>query len=257
MEFVSHDEVVDLLDDYGIEEVVEGDGRMYLRMADQEGVVHLHLADGRCASKPHTGARVVKVDKARLPKTLDHIMHRLHLNQALLMPVGKWRKVFDAVAFSLASHPAWQEMDATATVELNTRDPLLCEPADMRTVIDLITALINDASASDQGLLMLATTSPVLVEVVPDGAVRISLANQALADEVAEACAHKAKAGETPKRRNAETPKRGNAETSDAETSTTGSHASWRFGVLAFRRFGVLAFRRFGVLTFPQPASGR
>jgi hypothetical protein len=192
LEFVSHDEVVDLLGDYGIDEVAEGDGRMYLRMGDEEGVVHLHLADGGCQSKPHKGARVVKVDKSRLPKTLDHIMHRLHLNQALLMPVGKWRKVFDAVAFSLASNPAWQDIDATATVELNTRDPLLCEPADMRTVIELVAALINDATSSDQGLMMLATTSPVLVEVVPDGAVRISLGNQALADEVTEACAHKA-----------------------------------------------------------------
>ena len=192
MEFVSHDEVVDLLDDYGIDEVAEGDGRMYLRMTDDEGIAHLHLADGGCTSKPLKGARVVKTDKARLPKTLDHIMHRLHLNQALLMPVGKWRKVFDAVAFSLASNPSWQDIDATATVELNTRDPLLCEPADMRTVIELITALINDASSPDQGLMLLATTSPVLMEVVPDGAVRISLGNQALADEVEEACTHSA-----------------------------------------------------------------
>jgi hypothetical protein len=192
LEFVSHDEVADLLDDYGITEVAEGDGRMYLRMSDEQGVAHLHLADGGCQSQPVRGAQVVKVDKSRLPKTLDHIMHRLHLNQALLMPVGKWRKVFDAVAFSLANNPAWQDIDATATVELNTRDPLLCEPADMRTVIDLVAALINDATSADQGLMMLATTSPVLVEVVPDGAVRISLGNQALADEVTEACAHTA-----------------------------------------------------------------
>jgi hypothetical protein len=40
--------------------------------------------------------------------------------------------------------------------------------------------------------MLLATTSPVLIEVVPDGAVRISLANQVQADEVAEACMHKA-----------------------------------------------------------------
>jgi hypothetical protein len=192
VEFVSHDEVVDLLDDYGIDEVVEGDGRTYLRMTDEEGVAHLHLADSGCAAEPLAGASVVAVEKPRLPRTLDHIMHRLGLNQALLMPVGKWRHVFDAVAFSLASNPAWQDIDATATVELNTRDPLLCEPGDMQVVIDLVTALINDASAPNQGLLILATASPVLVEVVPDGAVRISLGNQALADEVTEVCARKA-----------------------------------------------------------------
>jgi hypothetical protein len=36
-------------------------------------------------------------------------------------------------------------------------------------------------------LNFIATASPVLVELVPDGAVRLSLGSQVLADEVAEA----------------------------------------------------------------------
>lgn len=189
MEFVSYEEVVDLLDEYGVDEVAESEERIHLNMCDAEGVVHLHLACPETSSRPRPGATVIPVEKSRLPKLVEHIIHLLHLSQVLLIPVGKWRKVFDAVAFSLAQNEDWQEIDAAATVELNTRDPLLCEPADFHTLIALIQALVQDADAPDQGLMFLATASPVLVEVVPDGAVRISLGSQVLADEVAEAFA--------------------------------------------------------------------
>ena len=187
MEFVRHDEVVDLLNDFGVEQVPDGGDRIYLKMRDGQGVVHLHLngCESKCA--PRKGASVIPTEKAKLPKLVEHIIHLLHLHQVLLIPVGKWRKVFDVVAFSLAQNEDWQEIDATATVELNTRDPLLCEPADFHTLVALIQALVQDADSPDQGLFFMATASPVLVEVVPDGAIRISLGSPALADELAEA----------------------------------------------------------------------
>jgi hypothetical protein len=83
----------------------------------------------------------------------------------------------------------WQEFDAIATVELNTRDPLLCDPADFHTLIALMQTLLRDAENADQGLTLLGTASPVVVEVIPDGAVRVSLGSQVLADELAEAFA--------------------------------------------------------------------
>ena len=192
MEFVSHDDVADMLGDYGIAEISEGTDKVYMRMQESDGVVHLHLADKSCACKPLKGAQVVPTAKDRLPATLGHILRALRLQQVAAMPVGKWRKVFDAVAFTLANNHAWQDMDATATVELNTRDPLLCEPADMHLLMEMIGALLRDAESPDQGLMFVALTSPVLVEVVPDGAVRISVGSQALADEVCETFAKKA-----------------------------------------------------------------
>lgn len=189
MEFVSLDEVLDLLDEYGIDQMPDGAERVYMQMCDGEGVVRLHLACPQATCTPHNGASVISVEKDRLPKMVEHMIHLLHLNQVLLIPVGKWRRVFDAVAFSLAQNEDWQEIDATATVELNTRDPLLCEPADFHTLVDLIGALLRDAESPDQGLMFIATASPVLAEVVPEGAVRLSLGSQVLADEVAEAFA--------------------------------------------------------------------
>ena len=191
VEFVKYAEVGELLDDYGIDEVEAANDCRYLRMAEGEGAVHLHLAAEGSTCQPHAGASVLKVSRERLPQLVEHILHLLHLSQLLLIPVGKWRKVFDAVAFSLASNEDWQEVDATATVELNTRDPLLCEPADFHTLIALIEALVRDADAPDQGLMFIAAASPVLVEVVPDGvgAVRISVGSQVLADELSGAFA--------------------------------------------------------------------
>lgn len=193
LEFVSLDEIGDLLDDYGIEEVADGPDRTRLCMIDGEGVVHLHLGCPEATSKPQPGATVFKVEKSRLAAILEHAFHLLNIKQVALVPVGKWRKVFDAVAFSMVQnsdeHVAkdWQEIEAAATVELNRRDPLLCEPGDLHTLVGLIQSLLKDAESPDQGLMLIATASPVLVELVPDGAVRMSLGSQVLADEVAEA----------------------------------------------------------------------
>ena len=124
-------------------------------------------------------------DDVRDSPAID-IIHKLHLSQVLLIPVSKWRHVFDAVAFSMAENEDWKAVDSAAAVALNTRAPLLCEPVDFRTISDLVKALLSDADRPEQGLMITTTASPVIVELVPDGAVRISTGNQVLADEVTE-----------------------------------------------------------------------
>ena len=186
MEFVAYGEAMELLREQGIREGPEEAERISLEIGDPDDVVRLHLACRESTCTPHDGADVVAVDKEQLPRAVEQMLHKLHLPQVLMIPVGKWRKVFDAVAFSMADNEDWQAVDAAATVALNTRDPLLCEPGDFPTIGALITALLNDADSADQGLMITTTTAPVIVEVVPDGAVRISIGNPALADEVVE-----------------------------------------------------------------------
>ena len=129
MEFVSIEEALDLLKDHGVTQApTDNEELIYLKMAG--ATAHLHLSTPNTATTPEEGARVLSVEAERLPDAIAGIIHKLHLTQVLLMPVGKWRNVFDAVAFSLAENEDWQVVDATATVELNTRDPLLCEPGD-------------------------------------------------------------------------------------------------------------------------------
>jgi hypothetical protein len=186
VEFIDYDEALQLLREQGVREAPEGEERVCLELKGGGDIVHLHLACTESGSAPHGAANLVSVDKDRLPGAVEDIIHKLRLSQVLLIPVSKWRHVFDAVAFSMAENEDWQAVDTTAAVALNTRDPLLCEPGDFHTISDLIKALLGDADRPEQGLMIATTAAPVMVELVPDGAVRISIGNQALADEVAE-----------------------------------------------------------------------
>jgi len=187
VEFVRDTEVMGLLQDHGITTTSPDDDRVYLEMDKADAVVRLHLTSEDQPVEPADGARVITMAQDDLAKAIDGIVHKLHMSQILLLPVGKWRDVFDAVAFSLADNEEWQAVDTAATVELNSRDPLLCEPVDFHIVSALMRALITDADRAEQGLMLTTTGAPVLVEVVPEGAVRLSFGNQVLADEAAEA----------------------------------------------------------------------
>jgi len=186
VEFIDYGEALVLLREQGIREAPESEQRICLELADGEGVVHLHLACTESTTTPHDGAEVVSVEKDSLPSTVEHILHKLHLSQVLLIPVSKWRHLFDAVAFSMAENEDWQAVNTAGTVVLNTRDPLLCEPTDFHTISELIKALLSDAESPEQGLMITTTAAPFVLELVPDGAASITVGNPALADEVAE-----------------------------------------------------------------------
>lgn len=186
MEFVKEQEAVPVLRECGLTQVPQGSDLVYLEMTDGKDVVHLHLACDESQSPPRDGAKTIPVPKDRLAPILDHIVRRLHLDQVLLIPVAKWRAVFDCVAFSLADNELWQEMDAAATVELNRRDPLLCMHGDYHTMRCLVQALLNDADNASQGLMIASPRASLLVEVVPDGALKLSVGNPVIADEILE-----------------------------------------------------------------------
>jgi len=188
VEFVSYDEAIEVLRELGVVETVVSDERLQLELADSEDVVHLHLfsaADGaEPTQSPREGAERMIVASERMPDVIEHLIHKLGLMQVLVFPIGKWRRVFDAVAFSMAENEHWQAVDATASMSLNTRDPLLCEPGDVHTLRDLVAAILSDATDSDQGIMITSTNSLVMVELHPDGTARISVGNPALADEI-------------------------------------------------------------------------
>lgn len=189
MEFIQFDDVKDALEDMGVSPSFVDDDHLFLepieeRFADE--ICYIHLADSEASIEPREGARVIQVEKDNLADAVECIIGALHLTQVVLVPVGKWRSVFDAVAFSLASNEDWQEFDAAATVELNTRDPILCDPGDYHTLHALIKALLSDAETRDQGMTITSTATPFIAEIVPEGAVRLMVGNPALADEIEE-----------------------------------------------------------------------
>lgn len=188
MEFVRYDEAMEVLSELGVVETHMSDERLQLELADSAEVVHLHVTSALDGMTPTQAARDgderLIVESERMPDVIEHLIHKLGLMQVLVIPIGKWRRVFDAVAFSMAENVHWQEIDATATVSLNTRDPLLCEPGDLHTLRDLIAAILTDAAEPDQGIMITSTNSAVMVELHPDGSARLSVGNPVLADEI-------------------------------------------------------------------------
>ncbi len=116
-------------------------------------------------------------------------IHKIHEGRTLMLPTSKWRSVFDVVAFSMATDESWQEFDASATIKLNTRDPLLFEGGDEQTLVGLVTALMNDGETKDQGVFLIPVGAPLLLHIQPGGPVKLYFGNDALADEVKEAYA--------------------------------------------------------------------
>ncbi|MAT80066.1 MAG: hypothetical protein CMJ29_00285 [Phycisphaerae bacterium] len=186
MEFISVEEVNELLVQHGIERQSPDDDHTFLRMVD-ESAPRRHLAVPGSEVEPLKGAQVVEFSLESMPGVIDNILHKLHHNQLILFPVGRWRSIFDVVAFSLAENEEWQRIDAAATVELNTRDPLLCDTGDLHLVCELVKTLFHDSESPDQGLLLITAGIPLVMEIVPNGGVRMSFGTEAVAEEVSEA----------------------------------------------------------------------
>jgi len=186
VEFIPADEAAGVLKDHGIESESPDEDHIFLRMRDGETIRHHHVSVTGTSCSPREGAIEHEIPEDKLSDVIDHLMHKLHHSQLLLIPAGKWRSVFDVVAFSLAANEEWQQIDATATVELNTRDPLLADTGDLHLLCDLTKSLMQDSEKPDQGLMMISVGQPVVVEIVPTGGIRLSFGNQAMADELAE-----------------------------------------------------------------------
>jgi hypothetical protein len=189
VEFISADEAAGVMTDHGIESESPDDDHIYRRMRDGDSVHHHHVAISGTECSPRESAVVYEIPEDKIADVVDHVLHKLHHSQMLLIPVGKWRSVFDVVAFSLAANEDWQRIDAAATVELNSRDPLLADTGDLNLLCDLAKALLADSEKPDQGLMLIAVGQPVVMEIVPTGGIRLSFGNQAVADGLAEAYA--------------------------------------------------------------------
>ena len=141
------------------------------------------------ANKPDHDLDVADAEKLSIPRekageVLEHILHKLHLAPLLILPIGKWRPVFDLITNALTHNEQWMAIDAEATIELNTRDPLLCEPRDLHLLREMATVILRDGVELAQGISIAAIQSPILVEVEPLGGILLTIGNEGRADEV-------------------------------------------------------------------------
>lgn len=129
-------------------------------------------------------AEVLEIPRDRAGEVLEHILHKLHLAPLLILPIGRWRAVFDVVTPALTKNDQWVAIDSAATVELNTRDPLVCELRDLHLLRAVVDAVLNHAETLEQGISIAAVQAPLLVEIEPAGGVLLTIGNEGLADEV-------------------------------------------------------------------------
>lgn len=183
MEFVEASELDGILEDNGIVAQPPAGACAYLRL-ERDGAVRYHVAAADSEVEPADGATARSSETAELPRIIERILNRLHVDQLLLVPVAEWRNAFDAVAFSLAANEDWQEFDAAATVGRNSRDPILCGPADFGMLIEVVSALYEDAEGAEQAIQLLFPAVPLLIEVHPGGALRIECGTEVISDEV-------------------------------------------------------------------------
>lgn len=155
-----------------------------LSLALEQSDACFRLAPG--AVDGAAGERGISIDRDRLGESIDHLLHKLHLSPVVALPRTRWRVILDAVAFTLAEHRGWQEIEAEATLVLNTRDALLCGPADLKMLRTLVDALLQDGGGADEALLIVPASGRLLVEVLPGAApaVRIEVSTAALAKSV-------------------------------------------------------------------------
>lgn len=122
---------------------------------------------------------------ADLSARLDDVLHALHAQEVILIPVGTWRATLDSVAFALAEDEAWQEIDAEASLHQHKRSPLAFPPAQRATLIRLIGSVLETGSDAVADLTLLAPDIGVAIEVRAAGSLLITLTNRAAAEALA------------------------------------------------------------------------
>ncbi len=185
LEFLPEQEIAGLLAELGVTESPKGESCVCLQMESTQCDVQDYLCkEGSC---DEIEGQCHSLTEEKLIEASCEAARRIHQGQTLLIPAGKWRSVFDAVAFSMATNEAWQEFDASATTMLNTRDPLLFESGDEQLMVALIHAIMQDGEGVEQSVFLVPTGAPVLMHIQPSGPVRLWFGTQVSADEVSGA----------------------------------------------------------------------
>jgi hypothetical protein len=185
LDFLPEQEINDLLSEFGITQTQRVDDCIDLEMsADRADVCDCLCLEDQMVENNLWTCKVMNAES--LVTAVTESIRKIHQGQTVLVPSGKWRSVFDAVAFSMAGDELWQEFDASATIKLNTRDPLLFETGDEQILISLLTALMNNGETPEQSVFLISAGAPILVHLQPGGPVKLWFGNSVLADEVRE-----------------------------------------------------------------------
>ena len=144
MEFVTFEEAWSLLRRLGVTKVTDAPNEMRFELADSPSVVVIDVAADDHPEIKSLPPEVRRVARNAIANFVEALVHKMHLQRTYVIPIGKWRQIFEAVSHGMVSNAAWRGVDTSASVELNTRDPLQFNLADAHTLRDLIKVILRD-----------------------------------------------------------------------------------------------------------------
>jgi hypothetical protein len=185
VEFVEPEEAWAGLRRQGVVKAVDSKQELRLEL-DGDATVVMDVA---CEDHPAAGdlpPSIVRVPRAAMSNFVEAVVHKMHLQRTFAIPVRRWREIFDAVSEGMKTNTAWREVDTSASIELNTRDPLAFSPANAHTLRDLLRTLLQEARDTDHGLTLCSDGTPLVMEIMPRGEMIVFAGHAQLAKQCRE-----------------------------------------------------------------------
>ncbi|NBV63183.1 MAG: hypothetical protein EBR71_01655 [Planctomycetes bacterium] len=189
MEFIDLDEAWADLRRQGVVKVVDSPKELRLEL-DGDAAVVMDIATEDHPEVGDLPATIRRVPRGAVANFVEAIVHKMHLQQTYAIPVGRWREIFDAVSDGMAGNAAWREVDTSASIEMNKRDPLVFGPANAHTLRDLVKTLLHTAKDSNHGLTLCSDGAPLVLEIMPRGEMVVFAGHGSLAKQCEELLAH-------------------------------------------------------------------
>lgn len=189
MEFIDLDEAWADLRRQGVVKVVDSPKELRLEL-DGDAAVVMDIATEDHPEVGDLPKSIRRVPRGAVANFVEAIVHKMHLQQTYAIPVGRWREIFDAVSDGMAGNAAWREVDTSASIEMNKRDPLVFGPANAHTLRDLVKTLLHTAKDSNHGLTLCSDGAPLVLEIMPLGEMVVFAGHGSLAKQCEELLAH-------------------------------------------------------------------
>ena len=189
VEFIDLDEAWADLRRQGVVKVVDSPKELRLEL-DGDAAVVMDIATEDHPEVGDLPATIRRVPRGAVANFVEAIVHKMHLQQTYAIPVGRWREIFDAVSDGMAGNAAWREVDTSASIEMNKRDPLVFGPANAHTLRDLVKTLLHTAKDSNHGLTLCSDGAPLVLEIMPRGEMVVFAGHGSLAKQCEELLAH-------------------------------------------------------------------
>jgi len=174
----------------GVVKVIDTAKELRLELAESKAMVVIDVASDDHPDINELPASIRRVPRGTLANFIESVVHKMHLQQTFAIPVWRWREIFDAVSDGMASNTAWREVDTSASIEMNKRDPLVFGPANAHTLRDLVKNLLANARDSEHGITLCSDGAPLVMEIMPRGEMVVFAGHASLGKQCEELLAH-------------------------------------------------------------------